>query len=67
MSGRVTAIEVNPTDKDHIYNSTAGGVWMSRNHGVSFEPVFDKQQYLGFGKLSSGCAIAGAMRVREKQ
>ncbi len=53
MSGRVTAIDVNPTDKDHIYVGTAsGGVWMSRNGGISFEPIFDDQKYLGIGSLT---------------
>ncbi|WP_273443899.1 VPS10 domain-containing protein [Neolewinella agarilytica] len=53
MSGRVTAIDVNPTDKDHIYVGTAsGGVWMSKNKGISFEPIFDKQQYLGIGAVA---------------
>jgi photosystem II stability/assembly factor-like uncharacterized protein len=53
MSGRVTAIDVNPTDKEHIYVGTAsGGVWMSRNGGISFEPLFDDQKYLGIGSLT---------------
>ena len=53
MSGRVTAIDVNPTDRDHIYVGTAsGGVWMSRNGGISFEPIFDDQKYLGIGSVA---------------
>lgn len=53
MSGRVTAIDVNPTDRDHIYVGTAsGGVWMSRNGGISFEPIFDDQKYLGIGAVA---------------
>ena len=53
MSGRVTAIDVNPTDRDHIYVGTAsGGVWMSRNAGISFEPIFDDQKYLGIGSVA---------------
>lgn len=53
MSGRVTAIDVNPTDRDHIYVGTAsGGVWMSRNGGISFEPIFDDQKYLGIGSVT---------------
>ncbi|MEM1356802.1 MAG: hypothetical protein AAGF89_01285 [Bacteroidota bacterium] len=53
MSGRVTAIDVNPTDKDMIYVGTAsGGVWKSTNQGISFEPIFDDQQYLGIGAVA---------------
>ncbi|MGK0333764.1 MAG: photosystem II stability/assembly factor-like uncharacterized protein [Paraglaciecola sp.] len=53
MSGRVTAIDVNPTDRDHFYVGTAsGGVWMSRNGGISFEPIFDDQKYLGIGAVA---------------
>ncbi|MEM9928298.1 MAG: hypothetical protein AAF840_00640 [Bacteroidota bacterium] len=53
MSGRVTAIDVNPTDKDHIYVGTAsGGVWMSKNGGISFDPIFDEEKYLGIGAVA---------------
>jgi photosystem II stability/assembly factor-like uncharacterized protein len=53
MSGRVTAIDVNPTDRDHIYVGTAsGGVWMSKNGGISFEPIFDDEKYLGIGAVT---------------
>ena len=53
MSGRVTAIDVNPTNRDHIYVGTAsGGVWMSKNGGISFDPIFDDEKYLGIGSVA---------------
>ena len=53
MSGRVTAIDVHPHDRDVFLVGTAsGGVWMSRNGGISFQPVFDEQKYLGIGAVT---------------
>ena len=52
MSGRVTAIDVNLRDKDHIYVGTAsGGVWESKNGGISWKPIFDDQATLSIGAL----------------
>ena len=53
MSGRVTGIDVHPEDRDKIYVATAsGGVWRSINGGISFEPIFDDQKYLGIGAVA---------------
>ncbi len=53
MSGRITAIDVDPTDKDKIIvGSASGGVWISTNGGVSFEPVFDDEKYLSIGAVA---------------
>ena len=53
MSGRVTSIDVHPRDRDVFLVGTAsGGVWMSHNGGISFEPVFDDQKYLGIGAVA---------------
>lgn len=52
MSGRVTAIDVNLRDQSKIYVGTAsGGVWLSENGGISWEPIFDKQNTLSIGAL----------------
>lgn len=52
MSGRVTAIDVDLTDRDRIYVGTAsGGVWLSENGGVSWEPIFDEVPVLSIGAL----------------
>ncbi len=44
MSGRITAIDVNLRDKDHIYvGAASGGVWESKNGGINWKPIFDEQ------------------------
>lgn len=54
MSGRITDLEIHPSDSRIIYAGTAGGgVWQSTNGGVSFNPIFDKHiQSIGCVKLS---------------
>jgi len=43
MSGRITAIAVDPTHPQVIYAGAAsGGVWRSRSSGTAWEPIFDK-------------------------
>lgn len=52
MSGRITAIDVNLRDKDHIYvGSASGGVWESKNGGISWKPIFDEQPTLSIGSI----------------
>ena len=52
MSGRVTAIDVNLSDKDHIIiGSASGGVWESKNGGITWKPIFDDQPTLSIGAL----------------
>ncbi|MCP9236983.1 hypothetical protein [Lewinella sp. JB7] len=53
MSGRVTSIDVDPTDKDRIYVGTAsGGLWLSENGGINFQPIFDDQKHLSIGAVA---------------
>ena len=54
MSGRITDLEIHPSDSRIIYAGTAGGgVWQSANGGVSFNPIFDKHiQSIGCVRLS---------------
>ena len=43
MSGRITDLEVHPTNNKIIYSGTAGGgVWKSNDGGASFNPIFDE-------------------------
>ena len=50
-SGRVGDFAVDPRDKSHYYVAVcSGGVWETRNAGITFEPVFD-----GEGSYSIGC------------
>lgn len=52
MSGRVTAIDVNLQDKNHILiGSASGGVWESKNGGISWKPIFDDQPTLSIGAI----------------
>ncbi|MBI3219380.1 MAG: hypothetical protein HYZ44_07700 [Bacteroidetes bacterium] len=42
MSGRITDIELHPTNDRVIFAGTAGGgVWKSSNGGATFNPIFD--------------------------
>jgi photosystem II stability/assembly factor-like uncharacterized protein len=50
-SGRVADLAVHPTNKDLWYIAAAsGGVWITKNHGITFQPIFD-----GYGSYSIGC------------
>jgi photosystem II stability/assembly factor-like uncharacterized protein len=50
-SGRVADIAVHPTNKDLWYIAAAsGGVWLTKNHGITFHPIFDD-----YGSYSIGC------------
>ncbi|MBN2236045.1 MAG: hypothetical protein JW729_00710, partial [Bacteroidales bacterium] len=52
MSGRVTAIDVVTNNPSIIFVGTAsGGVWKSDNGGVSWEPIFDEQDFASIGAL----------------
>jgi photosystem II stability/assembly factor-like uncharacterized protein len=43
MSGRITDLELHPTNARIIYAGTAGGgVWKSSNGGATFNPIFDE-------------------------
>lgn len=53
MSGRVSAVAVDPRDPTVIYVGAAtGGVWRSRDGGISWQPVFDEQRVLGIGAVA---------------
>ena len=43
MSGRITDLELHPTNDRVIFAGTAGGgVWKSSNGGATFNPIFDE-------------------------
>ncbi|MFM8744253.1 MAG: WD40/YVTN/BNR-like repeat-containing protein, partial [Cytophagales bacterium] len=43
MSGRITDLELHPTNDRIIYAAAAGGgVWKSNNGGATFNPIFDE-------------------------
>ncbi len=50
MSGRITDIQCVESDPDIIYVGTAsGGIWKSKDRGITFKPLFDKYT------MSVGC------------
>ena len=53
MSGRIAAIDVvlsNP--KRIVIGASTGGVWISNNGGLNWEPVFDDQPVASIGALA---------------
>ncbi len=50
-SGRIIDFAVNPNDRTHYFVAVAsGGVWVTHNAGITYQPVFDKE-----GSYSIGC------------
>ncbi len=53
MSGRVTTIDAVEADPDVVYLGAAtGGVWRSRNGGLTWEALFDDQPVHAVGSLA---------------
>ncbi|MDQ1640527.1 MAG: hypothetical protein QOF62_3866 [Pyrinomonadaceae bacterium] len=53
VSGRTTAVVVDPTNPNKVYLGTAqGGVWRSLDAGVNWTPIFDSAQSLAIGALA---------------
>jgi len=53
MSGRVTAIDVNLQDPKIIFvGAASGGLWRSKDGGVTWKPVFDGEQVLSIGAVA---------------
>ncbi|MFC2090584.1 hypothetical protein ACFLT1_07370 [Bacteroidota bacterium] len=53
MSGRVTAIAVDPMETSVFYVGTAsGGIWKTTNGGINFSPIFDDQAVAGIGAIT---------------
>jgi Calx-beta domain/CHRD domain len=53
MSGRATAVVVDPTNSNKIYLGTAqGGVWRSTDGGATWTSIFDTADSLAIGALA---------------
>lgn len=53
MSGRITAIKVDPRDQERIYaGSASGGLWMSKNGGTSWECIFNNEAVSSIGSIA---------------
>ena len=57
VSGRVTAIEIDPSDPQKVYVGAAqGGVFRSLDGGATWTPIFDNAQSLAIGALTLDAA-----------
>ena len=53
ISGRVAAIDAVVSNPNHIVvGSATGGVWMSENGGLTWDPVFDDQPVASIGAVA---------------
>ena len=53
MNGRVVDIEVNPADPTEFYVAYAsGGLWHTVNNGLSFDPMFEKEDVFSIGDIA---------------
>lgn len=53
MNGRVVDIEVNPADPTEFYLAYAsGGLWHTKNNGLSFNPIFEKEDAYTIGDIA---------------
>lgn len=52
MSGRVVDIDVSPADPSNFYVAYAsGGLWVTKDNGISFKPLFDNQASITIGDI----------------
>ncbi|HTZ70431.1 MAG TPA: hypothetical protein VMB71_07270, partial [Acetobacteraceae bacterium] len=64
VSGRVSAMAVDPTNPDHIYLGGAqGGIWESINGGKSWSALTDAQASLATGSILLDTANPGTIYV----
>ena len=53
MSGRITAIDVVHSNTDIMYaGSASGGLWKTTSAGISWEPIFDKENVISIGAVA---------------
>ena len=53
MSGRIADIAIDPRDDNHWFIGVgSGGVWKTKNAGVTWKPVFDDQSCYSIGCVS---------------
>lgn len=62
--GRIVDIEVNLNNpKDFYVGYASGGIFRTRNNGITFEPVFDHQDALGIGDFALAASDANVLYV----
>lgn len=53
MTGRISDVVIDPADENHWYVGVgSGGVWETKNAGVTFKPIFDKQKVYSIGCIT---------------
>ena len=53
MSGRIVAIEVNPSDPTEFYAAYAsGGIWHTQDNGISFTSITDNAPTQNIGEIA---------------
>ena len=53
MTGRISDVVIDPADESHWYVGVgSGGVWETKNAGVTFKPIFDKQKVYSIGCIT---------------
>ena len=53
MTGRIADVVIDPADENHWYVGVAsGGVWETKNAGVTFQPIFDNQKVYSIGCIT---------------
>ncbi|MEM9885195.1 MAG: hypothetical protein AAF849_04825 [Bacteroidota bacterium] len=53
MSGRITSIDVDLSEPDRIFAGAAsGGVWLSENGGINWQPIFDEEAVQSIGAVA---------------
>ena len=53
MTGRIADIAIDPKDENHyLVGVASGGVWETKNAGITFKPIFDKQKVYSIGCIT---------------
>ena len=65
MSGRITALAVDPISPTTIYAGAAsGGVWRSKSGGTNWEPIFDSAPVQSIGAIAINPNVAQALGIK---
>lgn len=53
MTGRISDVVIDPSNESHWYVGVgSGGVWETKNAGVTFQPIFDHQEVYSIGCIT---------------
>lgn len=53
FGGRIVDLQIHPKDRSYILAASAsGGLWRTRNHGVSWECIFENEGTLSIGDIA---------------